>query len=114
MSAPSVQEAVEKLTNDFDCKHSEASFISLSCEVCFLSLLEKFARAAQVSALESVAKEMCDWCAREKHMPPATSKPEWNGWWHYDPGQISRVCKAGPIREALARLRQSASAPDER
>lgn len=75
-------------------------------------------RAAQVSALESVAKEMCQFCARD--IPAEII----DGDWFHGHDNLGKVegdvrlwgwCEADkPILDALSRLRQSASAPDER
>ena len=86
----------------------------LSCYVCATRIsyrnLERFRREAQVTALESVAKEMCDMCARPETFPAEVLNTiERAGlrrtYWRHVCGKDAYACHCPEIWDSVSRLR---------
>jgi hypothetical protein len=71
----------------------------------FSPILHAIYSAANREGAIEATKAMCDWCARDD-VPAAVVEDEEDGWWHHKPGYFSRECKAGPILDALLKLRK--------
>lgn len=119
MSAPSVQEAVEKALDQANREIFSLTGAGVATMAAVSAALRVLIRDVQVSALESVAKEMCHMCKHPETYPVAAFTTIERGGkrverWRHVEGEDQYLCDAQEPWDMAARLRSGEEPGGER